>query len=59
LLAVAGTRVLQASLFGVTALDPAVLLVVPVVVAAAAGVACWLPARRARQVDPVRALRAE
>ncbi len=59
LLAVAGTRVLQASLFGVPALDPAVLLVVPVVVAAAAGVACWLPARRARQVDPVRALRAE
>src|SRR6266478_4677357 len=53
------TRAVKSFLFGVTLNDPATFLGVAAVLAAAALAACYLPARRAAQVDPLRALRAE
>ena len=55
--ALIGTRLLQSLLFGVTATDPIVLAVVPVVLLAIAALASFAPARRAARVDPVEALR--
>jgi len=46
-------------LFGVTARDPWVFTVVPLVLAAAAWCSVWLAARRAARVDPLVALRTE
>jgi len=53
------TRAVKTFLFGVTPNDPATFLAVAAVLAAAALAACYLPARRASQVDPLRALRSE
>ena len=53
------TRAVKTFLFGVTPNDPATFLSVAAVLAAAALAACYLPARRAAQVDPLRALRTE
>jgi putative ABC transport system permease protein len=53
------TRLISAFLFGVTARDPLVFGGVPVVLAAVALLAVWLPARRASRVDPLIALRVE
>lgn len=50
---------LEGFLFGVNGLDPLALLAAPLLLAAVAGVAAYLPARRASRVDLVRALRAE
>ena len=44
---------------GASTRDPAVLLSVPVILAVVMIAACWMPARRASKVDPVRALRQE
>jgi len=55
--ALAGTRLLQSLLFGVSATDPAVLVVVPVLLLSIAALASFAPARRAARVDPVEALR--
>lgn len=52
-------RVLRSLLFGVSAADPLIYIAVTVVLAGAALVACWLPARRASRVDPIVTLRAE
>lgn len=52
-------RVMTGFLFGVTARDPWVFTVVPLVLAAAAWFGVWLPARRAARVDPLVALRVE
>jgi len=52
-------RLMTSFLFGVTARDPAVFVAVPVVLAAVALVAVWLPARRASRIDPIIALRVE
>jgi predicted permease len=58
-LVLAGARVLQGLLFGVTPSDPGVLVAVAVLVALAALTACAIPGRRALRVDPTTALRAE
>ncbi len=52
-------RVMTGFLFGVTSRDPLVFVVVPFVLAAAAWLGVWWPARRAARVDPVTALRVE
>ncbi|MBA3641744.1 MAG: hypothetical protein H0W53_21265 [Acidobacteria bacterium] len=52
-------QLITAFLFGVTAKDPVVFAGVPVLLAAVALLAVWLPARRASQVDPLIALRYE
>jgi predicted permease len=52
-------RVLAAELPEVGAFDPAVLAIAVVGLGVAALIATWLPARRASQIDPLRALRDE
>jgi len=53
------SRLLQTLVFEITPLDPLALLPGPMVLLAFAALACWLPARRAAQVDPMTALRNE
>lgn len=57
--AIAMTRALQSLLFGVSATDPLTFAAVAVLLVLAALLACWLPAWRAAQVDPLLALRRE
>ena len=52
-------RVLASQIRSVSAFDPAVLVGAVLVLAAAALIASWLPARRAGNTDPLIALRAE
>ncbi len=59
LLAVATAKIVSGILYGVGALDPIAFVVAPAVLSVAAVIAMWLPARRATQVNPVQALRAE
>lgn len=58
-LTVAGTRLLSATLYGVSATDPSTLVAVTAVLIGVAMLASWLAARRAAMVDPVEAMRAE
>ena len=51
--------VMAALLFGVSPLDPLSFAVVPLILAAAAALASYLPASRVANVNPVDALRAE
>jgi predicted permease len=53
------TRSLSSMLFGVTATDPLTYAVLAAVMLAVAGLASFIPARRALRVDPVTALRGE
>jgi putative ABC transport system permease protein len=53
------TRTVQRLLYEVQPTDPATFLAVPCVLATVALVAAYVPARRAREVDPIIALRGE
>jgi predicted lysophospholipase L1 biosynthesis ABC-type transport system permease subunit len=57
--AAAVTRVFTAFLFGITPWDPAAFSSAVVVLSLVAGVAAWIPARRAARIDPMLTLRAE
>jgi predicted permease len=52
-------QLMKSLLFSVSPLDPVTFVTVPLVLAVAAMVASYLPARRASAVDPVEALRVE
>jgi putative ABC transport system permease protein len=53
------TRLIASFLFGVKSWDPIVFVTVPVILAAVALLAVWLPATRASRLDPMEALRVE
>jgi ABC-type antimicrobial peptide transport system permease subunit len=57
--AIAGGRLLSGMLYGIRPTDPATLIMVPLLLAAVALAASYLPARRAARVDPTRTLRDE
>jgi putative ABC transport system permease protein len=57
--AIAGSRLIEALLYGIGPRDPLVFVTSTLTLLGVAIVACWLPARRAARVNPVEALRAE
>jgi putative ABC transport system permease protein len=57
--ALAAGRLIRSQLYEISSSDPLVLGVAVLLLTFAAGLACWLPARRAAKVDPIQALRAE
>ncbi|MBW8876227.1 MAG: ABC transporter permease [Acidobacteria bacterium] len=57
--AFAATRLLIALLFDTSPLDPGIFAAVPVLLAAVALMASWLPAERAASVEPLEAIRYE
>jgi putative ABC transport system permease protein len=59
LLALVMVRVVGALLIGVSGYDVGIFVIVPLLLAVVAFVACYLPARRATKVDPLTALRYE
>ena len=59
LLAAATGKLISGMLYDVGALDPLAFTIAPLVLAAAALLATWLPARRATRISPMAALRTE
>jgi putative ABC transport system permease protein len=57
--ALAMTRIMASLLYGVSAVDPVVFASVPLLVGAIALMACYIPARKAMRLDPLRALHYE
>jgi ABC-type antimicrobial peptide transport system permease subunit len=55
--ALGATRVMRSLLFEVTTTDPSTYVGMAVILAAAALLASWIPARRAAGIDPMVALR--
>jgi putative ABC transport system permease protein len=53
------SRVLKSFLFGLSAADPMTFGIIPLLLAAVALLACYVPARRATKVDPMIELRSE
>ena len=53
------TRTIEGLLFDITATDPLTFGFAIVVLSLSASLACWIPARRAMQVDPIIALRCQ
>lgn len=53
------SRTLRSVLYGVSANDPLIYVIVTFVLVCAALFACWIPARRASRVNPMVTLRAE
>ena len=59
LAALGATRLLSNQMYEVGANDPVTFVIAPVALLLVASVACWMPARRAAQMDPLAALRHE
>lgn len=57
IVSLAAARYLASTLHGVTPHDPASFIAVPAALVVVAALACAIPARRAAQLDPLRALR--
>jgi predicted permease len=57
--AVAGGRLIESLLFGVSPRDPGVLAATTAILLGVVLLACWLPARRAARLSPLAALRTE
>jgi len=57
--ALAGSRLIESLLFGVSSRDPGVFTITAVALFAVALLACWLPARRAARLNPLEALRTD
>ena len=58
-LALAATRLMKELLFGISPSGPVVFVTISLMLGCVGLFACWLPARRAAALDPVKALRHE
>lgn len=57
--ALALVRFMDSQVFGVTTRDPTTFVLLPLILTAVTALACYVPARRAAQVDPVVAIKAD